>query len=162
MTWRKIFLYLLLTSTLVLAAVSTFSLWYETQVTIRSLRCSVLKGTIATEVTEWRNQEPGISGLDTPGISFRQRPLEHAPVGYAWGGWKSYREESKLMDVTFRAGIRHEAAALRVKHILHIPLWAPWLLFVGCTYAFCKRMEKQSASGMEKELAEQRAQDHPV
>lgn len=47
---------------------------------------------------------------------------------------------------------------------MDFPLWFPWLVFITGAFVICRLMERRSARGMEKKLAEtdaaDRMQDH--
>ena len=134
MTYRRLYLYLLIGSTLALAGVwwQSFRSWYSFVGSTPPLAFSVNVAS-ATVSIAWDPDELTWFPVQTRLIPARRNPR-------------------KLSDFMGKFNFRAD-------HVYHVafPVWSPWLLFVTGGYAFVRVMERRSAAGKEKVLAARHA-----
>ena len=145
MTYRRLFLWLLLGSTLVLGGAWWFTLKNYTGITwSKGPGSPVLFGNMRSGQVELRWLSQSTRSKIIKGWYFDHLPpwwsvdevLEHPLGKFYWSG----KDEESPLGVPYR------------QYHLEFPIWVPWVLFVGGAFAACRWMERRSISGREKVL----------
>ena len=146
MTYRRLFLWLFTGSTVVLLVIWGVSLFHSTTFRRSPFGFTIIHGTLEST---FLRMEPGSHVVlhETPDGGFRKLP--DRGMDHPLGRWKATRVGGHFSN-------KHHPASPPDFSIrtLHVPLWGPWLVFVSCAFVLCKLMERRSASGREKRLAE--------
>ncbi|RYD21483.1 MAG: hypothetical protein EOP88_11190 [Verrucomicrobiaceae bacterium] len=173
MTWRKLFVRLLATSTLVLAVV-----WVGSQFIRPLLAYAPVSGShygiycwSGTVSIRWISDD-----LLTTESAAKEAPVDIS-VFFSrmfWKGDFSFEKHSAdfMREREYPAPyhplgefrVIRRPAAFHARTMLYeprcwfeFPVWLPWLVFIGSTFAFCRFMKKRAAGGREKALAEKEA-----
>lgn len=181
MTWSRLFRRTAATSTLVLVGMWLWSLCCKTEISYHpdSLGLSVTQACVGVRHSEYHPQGTGTSfgggkppakGTITPfypmgypgepswiqrNFSIHHVPVASTPATGLLGTWKQeLRREIKTFS--FPPMGRPEDRPFWIHRTVYFPLWVPWLFFVTSALVLCRFMEKRTASGKEKELAETR------
>lgn len=154
MSYRKFFNWLLAASALVLLGAWRYSLGHEPQMYActsgHMLGVSLGNGSLTASIKSANGTFPYPRGLHFG------NPKTIRDARGMFGGWRLERTTD-----TPAWGFRPAAPRLpaAVIHRVSVPLWALWLALVTGTLVVFKRLEKQSASGKERLLAEKSAAD---
>ncbi len=157
MTYRKLFRYLSLGSLIVLLAVWGLSLGTKTTTSLGPLVVETIHGNLRLILLE-KHKGPFPPNHFYPGWGklgrFTRTPQPPAPFRDSLGKWSYIRTEREKQLPFLRAGwVTMPTPMLWREKTLLIPLWAPWLLFISCLFAFCRFMELRTGSGRERSLA---------
>ncbi len=154
MTYKKLSRYLTLGSLLVMLVVWGLTLFHYVDAHYAGFRSRVANGSLVIATRKYQDSPPLPAHLPTPRhvepLWIKSQPRGYRLIEYL-GRWE-YKEIPSGISVRDPLTGRHHLVNWLQPHYT-FPLWAPWLLFVICTSAFCKLMEKLSVSGKEKELA---------
>lgn len=148
MTYRKLFFHLLALSTALLAAVWWLSLGSWSIITFSPslgntiLSCTVYPGTASLIWEE--------SGFADNRLRFNRYPLARVSDGVQ----DRYGRRGFSLQ---RTAVERDPGDTRHDYVTSFPLWAPYLIIVGCLFAFTRFLEKRSKGGTEKALAEAEA-----
>ncbi len=157
MTYRKLFVILSLAATLVLLAVWGLSLRTKTTTSLGPLVVETIHGSLRLILLE-ELKCPFSPNRFYPGWGilghFARTPQPPAPFRDSLGKWSYTRTERELeLHRVHAGGMTIPTTILWREKTLLIPLWAPWLLFIGSLFAFCRFMELRTGSGRERSLA---------
>ena len=148
MTYRRLFLWLFIGSTLLLAGV-----WWSSLRTTRSIStptynplCTLQAQLFHGNIGLFRENIPHAGWLyDFHSSSFRPNTTfdDTQPLLFGILRWYDATQDSpfgpsRSIGILFR-------------------VWVPWLLFVGGAFAFCRVMERRSRGRKEKDLVERQA-----
>lgn len=149
MTYRKLFLRLFTGSTVLLLVLWGVSLFYSATARRTPFRFTIIHGTLESGFTRTAPMSANndIVFIETFNGGFQALP--DRGMAHPLGRWKAAREGEHVLPKPSPT----DPPDL-VIDTLHVPLWVPWLLIVSCAFFFCRLMEKRSASGREKRLAE--------
>lgn len=169
MTYRKLFLWILAASTLAVAALWTWSCWGHAQVRASrsghgSYLAAIWSGTVILELysSEVRPTKEEADAVPLPQHFFLPGRRSHD-----WSfGWTSssdlasrfykYRRTGEFdLEKKFQPFVMgHSSLYYNAAYRVDFPLWVPWLVMVGTALVVTRWMERRSASGKEKRMAE--------
>lgn len=149
MTYRKLFRHVFIASTLVLVVLWGVSLFHSATVRRTPFRFSLIHGTLESAFTRTApmSVNDDIVFIETLNGGFEALP--DRGMAHPLGRWKAAREGENLLPK-----LSPSDPPDIIVHVLHVPLWVPWLLIVSGAFFFCREMERRSESGREKKLAE--------
>lgn len=159
MTWRALFLRLLVASTVMLVAAWALSLFYATRLHLHGAEVTMGHGSVEIRYQEFRDGSTSVIGPlgSRHGRFISQHRAGLPPRDLGLWSWR-YGWNHSVVKIVARPSPTAPptilAQARWYVHTRRFPLWAPWLLFNTCAFAACKLMERRSVAGKEKELAE--------
>ena len=150
MTWRKLFLWLFIISTVLLG-----TLWWHSTSTAHRVsympsgfgtgtNIAICSSTVLVDLVP--------DGILTTGLEYDSGPSSE--IGIFTDSENDPRPGPFGRFSYFGLPMTEPATFSTTIHQLEFPFWVPWLLFVGVGFVFCRFMEKRSASGKEKRLAD--------
>lgn len=146
MTYRRLFHYLLVGSTILLAGLWWMSLRYYAGIlwVPSSHRNGAVVGTF-TRASVAISHAPHLKSVSGITTAFYAIPLPGGPIGETAGPLGRFHV-GEGTPPGFTPGVR--------ANVVEAPIWFPYLLFVGSAYAFTRFLEKRSGAAREKNLAE--------
>lgn len=154
MTYRRFFNYLLAASSLLLLGAWCYSLKHQPQVyactSAHMLGFSLGNGSLTASVKSANGSLPYPRGLHFGNLEV---PWDARGI---FGEWRLGRTTDTPPWGFRPVAPRPSAATI---HRASVPLWALWLVFITVTLVVFKRMERRSASGKERLLAEKSDSD---
>ncbi|RYD21110.1 MAG: hypothetical protein EOP88_12520 [Verrucomicrobiaceae bacterium] len=170
MTYRRLFLWLLLGSTLALAALWAWSCQGLAEVRVRqgpsygSYRAGIWSGTLILRLSSPEprptNEEaqavPLQSHFGLPSLDPDDWQVSWTPGHQLLSSFRNYPRTGKL---ALQERLTHVMVKLgmiypRKSYQLDLPLWMAWLLMVGVAFAVTRWLESRSMGWQEKKLAE--------
>lgn len=173
MTYRKLFLWLLTGSTLAVAALWTLSCWGLAEVRAGNhtgyYHAGIWSGTV---ILQLYSDEVRPTEAEADAVPFLQNLFLPGMRSHNWDSdWTSSSGLSRRLYTYRRTGefevvkefspfvMPPRTFHYRAAYRLDLPLWVPWLLFVGGAFGACRWMEKRAGAVAEKKLAEQSEPD---
>ncbi|RYD21118.1 MAG: hypothetical protein EOP88_12560 [Verrucomicrobiaceae bacterium] len=156
MTHRRLFLWLFTISTALLIMAWGVSLFRQPMALVfmpgREFSLSLCPGFLRLEVESeaWKITHGR-------GMIFTKSRTVSSPHLGVWV-WNRESSTARKSISTHRTSPPLAITDVR-SHRISFPLWAPWLIFTGGTFVVCRWLEKRSAAGREKMLAESAALD---